>query len=316
MPVVNSAMKRRAVIDVGTNSVKVLVGDVGVDGSVIPVLETSEQTRLGRGFYETHRLQPEPIAATAAAAGRFAELARNSGAESVRIIATSAARDADNRDELIRALECSAGAAVEVISGEQEADWAFAGVCSAPAMGDRRMLVIDVGGGSTEFILGHHGRPEFRRSFQLGSVRLLERHQPGDHPTPAALAGIRQALDTFLRGEVAPSIEAALRRGFPERVFGVGGSTAILALIHAGCPSFDRILVERTRFTPADLSAMVERLWSLPLSERRMLPGLPPERADVILFGAAIYESILRLFSLPELSVSTRGLRFAALARP
>ena len=100
---------RRAVIDVGTNSVKVLVGDVAPDGSVEPVLETSEQTRMGRGFYETHRLQPEPIAATAAAVGRFVRIAKEHGATIVRVVATSAARDAQNRDELLAALLAAPG---------------------------------------------------------------------------------------------------------------------------------------------------------------------------------------------------------------
>lgn len=312
----SSAVNRRAVIDVGTNSVKVLVGDVSPDGVVSPVLETSEQTRLGRGFYETHRLQPEPIAATAAAVGRFAASARQAGAHSVRVIATSAARDATNRAELIAALEAAAGVPVEVISGDTEAEWAFAGVCSAPGLTNSRLLVLDVGGGSTEFILGAHGRAEFRQSFQLGGVRMLERLQPGDAPTPAALAHAREELAAFVRTEVAPALASPLAGGAPERVFGVGGSTSILALIKAGISQFDRELIERTRFSREELSRLVQRLWSLPLPERRQLSGLPPERADVILIGAAIYEAILTVFGFPELSVSTRGLRFAALVQP
>lgn len=307
---------RRAVIDVGTNSVKILVGDVSPDGIVTPVLETSEQTRLGRGFYETHRLQPGPIAATAAAVSRFVGLARDYGTNAVRVIATSAARDAENRGDLLSALESAAGVRVEVISGDTEAEWAFAGVGSAPGLNRSRMLVLDVGGGSTEFILGSQGRPEFRQSFQLGSVRLFEQLQPGDAPSPADLARARSELAEFLRREVAPTLEPALANGPPERVFGVGGSTSILALIKAGVAAFDRDLVEGTRFPQPELSALVERLWSLPLAKRRQLPGLPPERADVILTGAAIYEAVLLVFGFPELSASTRGLRFAALAQP
>lgn len=310
------SVSRRAVIDVGTNSVKVLIGDVGRDGSVEPVHETSEQTRLGRGFYETHRLQPEPIAATAAAVGRFAQLARGQGADTVRIVATSAARDAQNRAELLVALEAAAGVPVEVISGETEADWAFAGVCSAPTLANVPLLVLDVGGGSTEFILGTAGRPDFRRSFQLGSVRMWEQLQPGDCPTRADLERARRQLRDFLAGEVAGALAGWLAQQPPERVVGVGGSTAILALIRAGTDHFDRVLIESTRFGAHELSALVERLWSLPLVERRKLPGLPPERADVILIGAAIYEAILGEFGFSELSVSTRGLRYAALVRP
>lgn len=315
MPV-SSAAIRRAVIDVGTNSVKVLVGDISPAGEVTPVLETSEQTRLGRGFYETHRLQPGPLAATAAAVERFAHMARKVGVTSLRVIATSAARDAENRDDLLASLESAAGVRVEVISGDTEADWAFAGVCSAPGLTHSRLLVLDVGGGSTEFILGLHGRPNFRQSFQLGSVRLLEQLRPGDAPTAVDLARARGELAAFLRREVTPALAPALEMDRPELVFGVGGSTSILALIKAGIPVFDRELVEQTRFARGELSALVERLWSLPLAERRQLPGLPPERADVILIGAAIYEAVLLVFGFPELRVSTRGLRFAALVQP
>lgn len=310
----NFAAQRRAVIDVGTNSVKVLVGDLTPDGTVTPVLETSEQTRLGRDFYSTHRLHPEPIANTARAVRQFATLAREHGAHHLRLIATSAARDAENRAELVSALETAAGVAVEVISGETEAEWAFAGVCSALGLTHRRILVLDVGGGSTEFILGAHAHTEFRHSFQLGSVRLFERLRLGDAPSLADLVRARTEVRGFLRREAVSKLKPHLEMGPPERVFGVGGSTAILALVQAGNPDFDRELVERTRFSRFQLSGLVERLWSLPLTERRQLPGLPPERADVILTGAVIYEAVLEEFQFPELAISTRGLRFAALA--
>jgi exopolyphosphatase/guanosine-5'-triphosphate,3'-diphosphate pyrophosphatase len=307
---------RRAVIDVGANSVKVLVGDMAAGGSVGPVLETSEQTRLGRGLYATQRLQSEAITATAAALGNFVRLAREYGATTVRVVATSAARDAQHRDELLAALLAAGGIRIEVISGETEADWAFAGVCSAPASANSPLLVLDVGGGSREFILGTAGQPCFRRSFQPGSVRMLEQLQPGDCPTPAVVQQARQRLKEFIGGEVVPALTGPLTEHPPSRVVGVGGSTSILAMIRAGTERLDRAVIESTRFGNAELSELVERLWSLPLAERHKLPGLPPERADVILVGAAIYEAILRTCGYPELSVSTRGLRYAALVRP
>src|SRR5437762_12061285 len=122
---------RRAVIDVGTNSIKLLVADVA-GHEVRPLLEESKQTRLGRGFYETHRLQPEAIATTAKAVAKFAEMARERRAASIRVIATSAARDAENPSELTSAIEQVAGLKVEIISGDQEADWVFKGVTTDP----------------------------------------------------------------------------------------------------------------------------------------------------------------------------------------
>jgi len=144
---------RRAVIDVGTNSIKLLVADIA-GGVVEPVLEMSEQTRLGAGFFETRQLQPQAIAQTARAVASFAAKARELRAVSTRVIATSAARDAVNPGELTSAIESAAALKVEIISGEQEADLAFQGVNTDPELAQHPLLLLDVGGGSTEFILG------------------------------------------------------------------------------------------------------------------------------------------------------------------
>jgi len=145
---------RRAVIDVGTNSVKLLVADVA-GRDVLPVHEESKQTRLGKNFYETHRLQPEAIAKTAEAVWEFAEIARDRDAASTRVIATSAARDAVNQDDLLSTIQRASGLQVEIISGEQEAEWAFKGVTTGSDLAKTPLLLLDVGGGSTEFIVGH-----------------------------------------------------------------------------------------------------------------------------------------------------------------
>jgi len=309
----DETMARRSVIDVGTNSVKVLVADV-VAGVVMPVWETSEQTRLGRGFYETHRLQAEPIALTAAAVARFSAGARERGAVSVRVVATSAARDADNRAELLAAIQQASGLVTEVISGEVEAEWGFRGVMTDPGYVGRPVLIIDVGGGSTEFILGVGGRLVFRESFKLGSVRLHERFPPSDPPASEELPRLRAWLDGFLAESVLPGLGTAMQEtSRPERVVGVGGTTAILALMEAGSGTFDRALVESAEFGRDRLSEVLETLWSEPLAARRTRPGLPPERADVILFGVAIYDAVLRVFGFGSLGVSTRGLRYAAM---
>jgi len=293
--------------------VKVLVADVR-EGVVTPVWEVGEQTRLGRGFYDSHRLQHGPIAATVRAVAHFASEARARGAQAVRVIATSAARDAVNRDELLTAIREASGLEAEVISGEQEAEWGFLGVTSAPGLAGQRLLILDVGGGSTEFILGHAGHLDYRESFPLGSVRVFERFRPADAPSPAELAAVRGWLREFLRTQVTPRLSPYLAAdGPPDRVIGVGGTMSILALIRHARRDFDREVIEATRFTRAELTALTERLWSTPLADRRQLPGLPPERADVILTGAAIYEAVLDTFEFPVLGVSTRGLRFAAL---
>src|ERR1051326_2608783 len=143
-------MPSRAVIDIGTNSVKLLVANV-LPGKVDPLFEGSEQTRLGAGFYETHRLQPEAIAKTAEAVRAFAEKAHGFTAVSLHVFATSAARDAVNSPDLADAIKRQADLQLAVISGNQEADWAFSGVASDPELKDRPLLVMDIGGGSAEF---------------------------------------------------------------------------------------------------------------------------------------------------------------------
>jgi len=307
----------RAVIDIGTNSVKLLVAAVA-GTEVHPLLEDSKQTRLGRGFYDTHQLQPDAIAQTAVAVRNFAAAARQLGAETIHVIATSAARDARNSRDLTGAIAAASGLAVEIISGAQEADWAFQGVTSDPELARQPLLLLDVGGGSTEFILGHGARKDFSHSFPLGVVRLLEKFPVSDPPAPAELTACRAELQEFLRREVRPQLAAEIRYELKFdhiQLVGTGGTATILARLEAQLAGFDRDRIEAVRLSAANLRAHVERLWSLPLTERRQLAGLPPKRADVILTGAVIYEAVMAEFGFAGLRVSTRGLRFAAVLR-
>lgn len=305
---------RQAVIDVGTNSIKLLVGDVS-DGLVTPIEERSEQTRLGAGFYEHHVLQPTPIARTATTVARYVAMAREQEAASIRIVATSAARDAKNPGDLFNAIQRSCGLRVEIISGDQEAEWVFRGVTSDLRYHDRKLLILDVGGGSTEFILGEHDHHSFRQSFPMGSVRLLEQLHPGDPPSLADIANCRQWLADFFRQEITPALASALNEETTPGItlVGTGGTTTILARMQHKMTGFDREIIENTRLSRERVLDYVVHLWSLPLAERKKIPGLPPQRADVILMGAAIYEAVMTRFHFPELCVSTRGLRFGAL---
>ena len=174
---------RRAVIDVGTNSVKVLVADV-TGREVRPLWEESKQTRLGQGFYPAHVLQPGPIASSSKAVAEFAAKAAEFGASPPRVIATSAARDAVNRTELTTAIRNACGLSVRVISGDEEAGYVFLGVASDPVLAQEPLLLLDVGGGSTEFILGQGDEKYFSQSFPLGTVRLVEQVPHDDPPVP------------------------------------------------------------------------------------------------------------------------------------
>ena len=308
---------RRAVVDVGTNSVKLLVAEVAGQ-EVWPICEESLQTRLGEGFYPAHVLQAAPIAETAKAVAAFALKATVLGAGTPRVVATSAAREAENQLELTTAIEKASRIPVEIISGEEEARYAFLGVTSDPRLAGKPLLLLDVGGGSTEFILAKKGQKEFAYSFALGTVRLLERLRPADPPRPDQLAGCRSYLKRFLESEVIPRLEGAAQESTGSNslskmleLIGTGGTASILACMEAKLERFDRERLEATTLTLDRLHWHVEHLWGLPLAERRRIVGLPTNRADVILTGAAIYDSIMQLFGFRQLCVSTRGLRFA-----
>ncbi len=292
-----------------------------------PVSGTVSTKRIG--------LKPEAIAATAAAVASFAAMAREAQAVSIRVIATSAAREAVNREDLTAAIEHASGLEVEVISGEQEAELGFQGVTTDPELAQTPILLMDVGGGSAQFTLGRSGCKQVRHSFPLGAVRLLETMPCSDPPTPAELAACRQWLKDFLQKEVRPKLlpemgdgkqgseadqslltSAATGSGGGVQLVGVGGTATILACMEAKLEAFDRARIEATRLSAGRVSWHLERLWSLPLEERKEIIGLPKNRADVILMGVAVYQAVMEEFGFHQLRISTRGLRFAAVMDP
>ena len=296
----------------GTNSVKLLIGDVA-GGVVTPVEETSRQTRLGAGFYSTRRLQRPAIDLTAEAVAEFARTAAGLGAAPPRVIATSAARDALNVGELIEAIRLASGLQAEVISGDKEADWVFRGVTTDPRLAHSPLLILDVGGGSTEFIVGENTVPQFRSSYGLGTVRLLDLFRLGDPPGLRALLLARVWLRDFLKTQVAPLLKPALDARSAVRLVGTGGTATLLARMEGKMTGFDRDKIEATPLTLEGIRRDLESQWLMTLAERQKIPGLPPNRGDVILTGMAIYEAVMELFGFQNLIVSTRGLRFWAL---
>jgi exopolyphosphatase/guanosine-5'-triphosphate,3'-diphosphate pyrophosphatase len=306
----------RAVIDVGTNSVKLLVAEVA-EKEVRPVFETSRQTRLGHGFFQTRRLQLDAITATAQAVAAFAMEARARGAFSLRVIATSAAREASNAEELTSAIERVAGLRTEIVSGEQEAEWVFQGVATDQELARQRLLLLDVGGGSTELIIGHGKHQHFRASVPLGTVRLLEQCPHSDPPTTAELAACRSWVRDFFEKQIRAKIEPVLgeetkvaERKRLVNLVGTGGTATIIARMALHLADYDRARIEQVRIDLESLRAQAQRLWGLTLEARKRTIGLPPNRADVILSGLVIYQVVMEVFEFEELRVSTRGLRF------
>jgi len=305
---------RRAVIDVGTNSVKLLVAEV-TGREVRPVLEESRQTRLGKDFYETRMLQPEAVARTAGAVASLAGHARALNPASLRVVATSAARDAKNPGDLTAAILAASGLATEIISGGQEAEWSFQGVTTDPRFAESALLILDVGGGSTEMILGRGRRQDLALSFPLGTVRLLEQFPPADPPTAADHTVCRDWVRAFLNEQVRPQLAPALAADTAAgavQLVGTGGTATLLGRMERPTDHYDREAIEGVRLALDQLTARRAGLWSQSLAQRQTIPGLPPSRADVILIGTVIYEAVMELFGFRQLSISTRGLRFAA----
>jgi exopolyphosphatase/guanosine-5'-triphosphate,3'-diphosphate pyrophosphatase len=271
------------------------------------------QTRLGQGLYAAHRLQPEAIGRTVAVVKTFAAEALSLGCESIEIVATSAARDATNRADLAEAILAATGRPLRIVTGNEEAELGFAGVTTDTRFRGCPLLLVDVGGGSTECVVGTESGIMFRHSCDLGVVRCLEHWSISDPPTPDERDACRIAVREVVNQEVAPGLEPALDRVSKSalRCAGIGGSATVLGAIELGLGAFDRERLDAVCLTRPQVEARWLSLWSVPLDQRRRIPGLPPERADVILAGVAIFAVLLERFDLAMLAVTTRGLRHA-----
>ena len=301
---------RRGVIDIGTNSVKLFVADLR-DGEISPHLETSRQTRLGQGLYDSNQLQAGPIRATIDAVRELLDLAKRHDCNDTRIIATSAVREAANAGEFLDAL----AQPTSVLSGDDEARLAFDGVHSCPRLANRPALVVDVGGGSTEFIAGDASGMRHHKSLPLGSVRLMECHTVSDPPTTGERLAVRDSIETCLAGAALLELRGHLGALGPPPVtlIGTGGMASLFAKMELADDGYDRDRMEAVKLPLAQVTALRERLWNLPLAKRRTIIGLPSNRADVALFGSLIYEQLMRELGFAALRISTRGLRFGAL---
>jgi len=307
-PPKNQTQNRRAIIDVGSNSVKLLIADV-VDGVVMSLTHKGEQTRLGQGVFETGQLASEAIEATARVVADFAAKAKGQGAASVRVLATSAAREATNGDELAAAISAG-GLELEIIDGQTEAELVLRGVRSLPDLAKGPLAIIDVGGGSTELIVADASTLRLQHSYHLGTVRWLEAFPVSDMPTAVERAKFAQALDDFLDEQVTPKLGGL---PLPGTLIGAGGTPVFLARIFLERDDLSADEIESLRLSLPEVQSITQRLWQMSLAERSELAGLPANRADVILFGAAIYEAVMMRCGFGELRPTLRGVRYGAL---
>jgi exopolyphosphatase/guanosine-5'-triphosphate,3'-diphosphate pyrophosphatase len=298
---------RVAAADIGTNSTRLLVADVAADGSVAEVERVLEITRLGEGVDGSGTLAEAPMRRVTDTLERFAERSHALAAERLLAVATSAVRDAVNRDEFLARVAAS-GFEPRLLSGDQEAAMMFAGVRSRPPGGETvaadGTLVADVGGGSTELVLGAADGVAWARSLQAGCVRMTERSLGEDVVADGDLAACAAAVSALL--EVVPDEIAEAT----QRAIAVAGTVTTLAAIQHG--GYDGDAVHGARITREDTRALERRLAAMTLEERRTVPGLEPARAPVIVAGLVVLGSVLDRFGLAEAIVSERDILHGA----
>ncbi len=288
---------RVAAIDQGTNTTRLLVADVE-DGEVDEVSKHVEITRLGEGVDTRRRLLPVSIARVRNALSDYRREAERRSAERVLLVATSAVRDAENGEAFLGEIEWSYGFVTRLLSGDEEAELTFRGAADGRP---GSTLVIDPGGGSTEFVVGEDGQIRSRTSVDIGSVRLTERFVYSDPPTAGAL----EAAAAYVRAQLPPRPEV-------ENAIGVAGTITTLAALDMGVDDPEGFGTHGHRLTPEAVREQRERLAALPLNERRRLPGLHPKRAPVIVAGAVLVEQVLDRFGLDALEVSERDILHGA----
>lgn len=285
-------MKRVAAIDCGTNSIRLLVADTGPDAALTDIDRVTTIVRLGHDVDRTGRFNHDALARTLATTRDYAERMREHGVEfdpsHVRFVATSATRDATNRNEFLDGVEAILGVRPEVVSGGEEAALSFRGAISAlPAAAPGRMLVIDLGGGSTELVLGRD-QPESSHSMNVGCVRLTERHVRSDPPSAEQLAGIRSDVEGAL--DEASSV---VDLGQASAVIGVAGTVTTITAHALRLSSYDPEVIHGARL-PLDVAVAASReLAAMTREERAALPYMHPGRVDVIAAGATVWATVL-----------------------
>jgi len=291
--------QRIAVADLGTNSTRLLVADLGPDGELAEIERRTQVTRLGENVDATGRLAEDAMERVLGTLDGFRELAGDHGAARSVAVATSAVRDASNGEAFQRQVRERCGFDLRTITGHEEARLTFLGA-TAGREGVHPTLVIDIGGGSTEYVVGRPGAsPDFRVSTRLGSVRQTERHISTDPPSREELESLAHAARQIVATDAPHEVRAAVDEGIA-----VAGTATSLAAVDQELEPYDPARVHGHRLTRDACERMLDRLAAVPLDERRQLPGLHPDRAPTIVAGAVILVESMRVFDLAAVEAS------------
>ena len=289
-----------AAVDCGTNSLRLLIAESKPGGGLIDLDRQTEIVRLGQGVDATGEFHPDALKRTFAVTENYAELIKNAGVptDKVHFVATSASRDAKNRDEFFDGIESRLGVRPDVISGDTEARLSFTGALSRVRPEGDPVLVMDIGGGSTEYIVGSsEGVMQSAISLDIGSVRLTERFLK---VSPPADDDVRRAAD-YVDGMLD---EAAVDFDSIGTWIGVAGTATTLAGVYLELPEYDREQVHGSSIPRQDVGELLRRLSAMTVAEIRALPSMDPKRADVITGGALIAARTAERVSVPELIIS------------
>ena len=302
---------RFAAIDLGTNTVRLLVGEPDGRGGYRPVVAAQEVTRLGQGLLPGRMLQPEPIRRSLAVLHQFRRAAESHAATRIAVVGTSALREAKNREAFLAQTRRETGLDVHVISGTEEARLTLLGVRAALPILRGPLVLMDIGGGSTEFLLAEG--PEIRATVStgLGVVKLTESHLRNDPPLPGELAAVREVVAARIarvRTQDLPDVRGS-SLGQTSVCVGTAGTLTSLAAIDLALDPYDPERVNGHRLTRERVEALCVELASLPLVRRRRIPGLDPARADVIVAGVLVCLGAMDGLDFPDLMVSDGGLR-------
>ncbi|MBG6054803.1 exopolyphosphatase/guanosine-5'-triphosphate,3'-diphosphate pyrophosphatase [Salinibacterium sp. CAN_S4] len=282
-------MTRVAAFDCGTNSIRLLIADLDGRGGLSDVVRTLQLVRLGEGVDRTGRFGAEALVRTLTAVRDYAELCREHEVERIRFVATSATRDAANRAEFTDTVEAILGVPAEVIAGTEEAELSFRGaLTSLDAADGAQHLVVDLGGGSTELVLGRN-MPTSAYSMDIGCVRLTERHGHSDPALLAELASIRRDVDSAL--DIAGQ---TVDLSQPTEVVGVAGTVTTVTALALGLDRYDPVAINGSRLPLGAVLDACDTLSRMPRAERAALPFMHPGRVDVIVAGAVIWSAVLQ----------------------
>ena len=292
-------MQRFATLDVGSNSVLLLVADLQPDGTFQTVLDRAEITRLGDGLDEG-RLATGAMERTVEAIAEMVRQARELGAQEIAAVGTEALRQAVNARELLERLERELALPLRVVGGEEEARLSFLAARTGLPLEPGELVVLDVGGGSTELILGTRERMERRTSLPLGALSLTRTSLVSDPVQPDEVRRTEEQLGQVL------GLTALAPAG---QVIGIGGAVTTLCAVQLGLEPYDPDRVHGARLSLPEVQRQIALYTGMAVAERRRLPGLHPRRADTILAGALIIRALMERLHAPLLTVSDRGLR-------